>query len=179
MMKKRAIYLSFVLISLFAIVFLSFFYLPELILRERIHIKIYLTVNGKECDTISTLFLRSQFEGEKSDNEFVVKEKDGAYYFDLSGRKQGNYNIKFQCDSDTYQGNFKKVPILGISYDKLKSWYVSNIECNIDLRKEDGKWIAAYDVDYTELGRGNKNSYIVRDNKVLINGGNSLICFGI
>ena len=78
MMKKRVIYLSFVLISLFAIVFLSFFYLPELILRERIHIKIYLTVNGKECDTISTLFLRSQFEGEKSDNEFVVKEKDGA-----------------------------------------------------------------------------------------------------
>ena len=96
----------------------------------------------------------------------------------LSGKNAGKYNINFRCGSDMYQGCFKDVPILGVDYKKMKDWYASDIECHINLVFEDGKWIAAYKVNYTEFGRGTRDSYIVRDNKILENGGNSLVCFG-
>lgn len=177
-MKKRVFCFGLIFVVLASTAFGIYTYLPEVLPGERIHVKIFLTVNGKKTDSQAPVFFRSRYEKQEAEKKFVSREKDGAYHMKLSGKNAGQYNIKFRCDSDMYQGCFKEVPVLGVDYKKLKDWYASDIECHINLVWEDGKWIAAYRVNYTESGRGKKASYIVRDNKILESGSSSLVCFG-
>ncbi len=177
-MKKRVFCFGLIVVVLVSAVFGISTYLPEILPGERIHVKIFLTVNGKKTDSQAPVFFRSRYEKQRVQKKFITREKDGAYHMKLLGRNAGKYNIKFQCSSDMYQGCFKDVPILGVDYKKLKDWYASDIECHINLVWEDGRWVAAYKVNYTESGRGQKVSYIVRDNQILKDGSRSLVCFG-
>ena len=175
-MKKRTIYIAISSLLLLSMVFCAFTFLPEVLPGDRLKVRIFLTINGKEME--SQVYFKSRYENKAAEKRFVSSDKDGVYHIQLSGKEKGEYVIKFKCDSDVYQGEFKNVPVLGIDYIKPNDWCITEVDCHINLKKEDGKWIAAYRTEYSESGRGTKEAYTVRDNKILEDAESSLMCFG-
>lgn len=176
-MKKRTIYFAAGGLVLLSMIFCAFTFLPEVLPGDRLKIRVSLTVDGKTMK--SQTFFQSQCPGQKAEKKFASCMNDGTYHLQLPGKEKGEYIVKFKCDSNIYQRAFQKVPELGIYYIKGNDWSITTVDCHINLKKEDGRWIASYDVEYSEAGRGSKETYIVRDNKVLRNGDSSLVYFGL
>ncbi len=179
-MKKTFLILSIVFTFILVICAFNYQWIYyRFYLFDRITGEYEINVNGKHIDTIDEYY--------EYENDGKVRLENDTENFKIKAGKYGPYKIGFvisdeklhELTKDDRFINYGDVDLSIICFE-TNWWHVSELDIEIDIRKENGEWFACYNVEYSNaLGNDEESGQRVSKKVLLSEVSKSYIYVGI